>query len=230
VKTWTVLAAIAIAALAWPQTTHAQGSPSSNAATAVQLAAARKANAALMQQYSWTSRTEILEAGAVKDIRIELVNYGPGGQLQRSLLNDQSAPLPFGFLRRAIDEHRKKELEEYLTGLRALLEQYTLSSAGKILDFMNQAAISGPDAGGLLQMTGTNVAMPGDTFTVWIDARTRQTRRVHAGTYFQGSPVSLSATFKTLASGLTHLAFGEAVVPAKQLSVQVQDFDYNRNN
>ena len=139
-------------------------------------------------------------------------------------------PLPFGFLRRAIDEHKKKELEEYLTGLRSLLEQYTLSSAGKVLDFMNQATISGPDASGLLQMTGYNVVMPGDTFSVWIDARTRQTRRVHAGTFFQGNAVSLSATFKTLTSGLTHMAYGEVIVPAKQLSVQVQDFDYNRNN
>ena len=53
---------------------------------------------------------------------------------------------------------------------------------------------------------------------------------MHAGTYFQGNPVSVSATFKTLPSGLSHLAFGEVIVPAKQLSVQVQDFDYNRNN
>ena len=173
-KIVSLIAAIAIAAHGWPQTTQAQGTPSSNAATAVQIAAARKANAALMQQYSWTSRTEILEGGTVKDIRIELVNYGPGGQLQRSLLNDQSAPLPFGFLRRAIDEHKKKELEEYLAGLRSLLEQYTLSSAGKVLDFMNQATISGPDAAGLLQMTGDNVVMPGDTFSVWIDAGTRR--------------------------------------------------------
>ena len=38
------------------------------------------------------------------------------------------------------------------------------------------------------------------------------------------------ATFNTLTSGLTHMAYGEVIVPAKQLSVQVQDFDYNRNN
>jgi len=42
--------------------------------------------------------------------------------------------------------------------------------------------------------------------------------------------VNLTATFKTLASGLNHVAFAEVSVPAKQLSVQVQNFDYNRNN
>ena len=47
---------------------------------------------------------------------------------------------------------------------------------------------------------------------------------------FQGDPVSLTATFKTLPSGLTHMAYGEVIVPAKQMSIQVQNFDYNRNN
>ncbi len=37
-------------------------------------------------------------------------------------------------------------------------------------------------------------------------------------------------TFKTLKTGLTYMAFGEAIVPAKELSVQVQNFDYNRYN
>ncbi len=49
-------------------------------------------------------------------------------------------------------------------------------------------------------------------------------------TAFKGDPVSLTATFKTLRSGLNHVAYGEVTVPAKQLSVQVQNFDYNRNN
>jgi len=47
---------------------------------------------------------------------------------------------------------------------------------------------------------------------------------------FQGDPVNLSATFKTLPSGLNHVAYAELTVPAKQITVQVQNFDYSRNN
>ena len=39
-----------------------------------------------------------------------------------------------------------------------------------------------------------------------------------------------ASTLKTLPSGLNHVAFAEVIAPAKQLSVQVQNFDYNRNN
>ncbi len=197
---------------------------------AVKITEARKANAALMRQYTWTSRTEILDQGQVKDTRIELVHYTPDGQLSRSLLNDQSAPLPHGFLRRAIAENKKKEMEEYLKGLQGLLEQYTLSTTGKILDFMMSASTTGPDANGLLQTTGSNVVMPGDSLTIWTDLRTRQTRRIQVTTFYKGDVAQLTATFNTIPSGLNYVAFAEATVPSKQLSVQVQNFDYNRPN
>ena len=196
---------------------------------AAQITKARTANAALMKQYSWNSRVEVLDQGAVKDLRIELVNYGPTGQLQRNLLNDQSAPLPFGFLRRKIAENERAKVEEYLVGLRSLLEQYTLPTEGKILAFMNQATTSGPDANGLFEMTGQNVVYPGDAFSVWTDLRARP-KRMQVTTIFQGDQVDLTAIFKTLKSGLNYMSWGEVIVPAKQMSVQVQNFDYNRGN
>jgi hypothetical protein len=203
---------------------------SGNVNVANQITEARKANAALMRQYTWNSRTEIIEGGEVKDIRIELVNYAPDGQLQRSVMNDQESRMPIGFLRRAIAEAKKKQLEDYLTGLRGLIEQYTLPTTGKILDFMNQATTSGPDAGGLFQMSGSSVVVPGDSFTVWTDARTRQTRRVQVNTFFQGDMVNVTATFETIPSGLTYMSYAEANAGAKQLTVQVQNFNYSRPN
>jgi len=217
-------------ALGWAQSGLAQTALSSDANAAVQITEARRANAALMRQYTWESRTELIENGEIKDNRLELVNYAPDGTLQRSPLNDSGASLPRGFLRRAIAEDKKKKMEEYLTGLRSLLEQYTLPTTGKILDFMTSAVPIGPDASGLLQMTGNNVVLPGDSFSVWTDARTRQTRRVQVSTFYQGDTVQVTATFNTIPSGLTYMAYAEVTVPAKQLSVQVQNFNYTRPN
>src|SRR5262245_31292894 len=98
-RTLVVLAAAIAASL--PQILTAQD----NVATTVDIANARQANARLMQDYTWNSRTELLEAGKVADMRLQLVRYGPDGQLQRSLLNETGAPLPRGFLRRDIAEH-----------------------------------------------------------------------------------------------------------------------------
>ncbi len=221
---------VCLIAVSLPQIALAQGTLAGNANLAVQITEARKANVALMRQYTWNSRTELTEQGQVKDIRLELVNYGPDGQLQRTLLNDQGASMPRGFLRKHMAEDAKKKMEQYLGGLRSVLEQYTLPSAGKVLDFMNQATMSGPDAGGLFLMAGRNVVMAGDSLSVWTDAATRQTRKIVVETQFQGDTVDLTATFKTLSSGLTYVAYAEVNVPAKQMTLQVQNFDYNRNN
>src|SRR4030067_72049 len=104
-----------------PQTIVAQKLLAKSANMAVQIIEARKANAALMRQYSWNSRTELIEKGEVKDTHIDMVGYGPDGQLFRTPLNDQGASLPGGFLRRDIAEEERKKMEEYVNGTRRLL-------------------------------------------------------------------------------------------------------------
>jgi hypothetical protein len=227
VKTFTALAAI-LTALAVPASALAETKAEATAVKAVQIAAARKENAALMRQYTWHSRIELIHAGQVKDTRIDLVSYGPTGELERTVLNDQSARLPIGFLRRAIRENERRQIETYLKGLNGLLEQYTLPTAGKVLDFMTGAQVTGPDASGDVEMSGHDVVVPGDTFSVWSDARTHQTRKVQVASTFNGDVVNLTATFHTLPSRLTYVAYAEVTVPAKQMTLQVQNFDYSR--
>jgi hypothetical protein len=219
-----------LTSLVWSPAVLAQSVQSAAANRAVQITEARQANAALMHHYTWTSRTEIIDQDQVKDTRIELVNYTPAGMLQRSLLNDQSAPLPLGFLRKAIAESERQKMEQYLTGLRGLLDQYTLPTTGKVLDFMMSAKPMGPDAAGLFSITGSNVVLPGDSLTIWVNGWTRHVARIQVNSTFQGDPVQLTATFNTLPSGLNYMAYAEATVPNKQLSVQVQNFNYTRPN
>src|SRR5262247_3919542 len=116
-----LLFATIIVTLGWSPMISAQISPSPTN-VAIRVTEARRANAALMRQYSWTSRTEVIDQGQVKDLRLDTVNYGPGGQLPRTIMNDQSAPLPMGFLRRRIAEDERTKVEQYLIGLRDLLE------------------------------------------------------------------------------------------------------------
>lgn len=223
----TILAA-GLIVLATPYFLLAQDQLTKKAETAVKITEARKANAKLMHQYSWQSRTELIENGEVKDMRLEQVQYSPDGRLQRILLNEQGASLPFGFIRRAIAENKRKEMETYLKGLRSLLDQYTLPTAGKVLDFMDKATTTLADDGRMILMNGSSVVVPGDSFSIWTEAATRQTRKIQVDTFFQGDGVNLTATFKALRSGLTHVDYAEVIIPAKNYSVQLQNFDYDR--
>ncbi|HEX6829882.1 MAG TPA: hypothetical protein VF104_12995 [Burkholderiales bacterium] len=220
---------LALAAIGWTQPALSQPNPASTANRAVQIAQAREHNAALMHQYNWNSRTELVVQGQVKDTRIEQVSYGPNGQLQRTTLNDQSSRMPIGFLRRAIAESEKEKMHEFLTGLRGVLEQYTLPTTGKILDFMMSASPSLPDAQGLIKLSGNNVVQPGDNLSMWINPWTKHLQHIQVNTTYQGDAAQLTATFATVpVSGLNYTSFAEVTVPAKQLSVQVQNYNYAR--
>jgi len=193
--------------------------------------AARQKNAALMKQYSWNCRTEILENGTPKDTRIDTVTYGPDGQPQHTVLNDQANPLPRGFLRRRIAEDERKKTEDYLKSLRTFLHKYTLPTAGAVINFISTSPIPPPGPGGILQLSGASVVTPGDTVSISINAPTQQTTRMSIMTFFQGDEVTMTATFKTLASGLNYPAYIQLNVPDKNLSVLIQNYDYiNQNN
>lgn len=228
-----MLAALIIAC-GWAPVSFAQTNPQFSANRAMQIAQARQNNAALMHQYNWNSRTEIIVDGQVKDVRIQLVSYAPNGQLMRTTMNDQPAsgtylPTPIGFLRRAVANDRKEEMEKFLTGLQGLIEQYTLPTAGKILDFMTAAKPSGPDAAGMFTLTGSNVIQPGDTLAITVNPWTQHVTQVQVNSAFEGQAVQVHATYATVpVTGLNYVSFAEATVPGKQLSVQVQNYNYQR--
>jgi hypothetical protein len=201
-----------------------------NEGLSMKIIAARKANQTLLQQYSWSSRTELIDNGTVKDTRIDLVSYGPNGQLQRTVMNDQAAPLPGGFLRKRIADRERDRVEKYIKGLGKVLDQYTQPTAGKIIDFISGAQISAPDSNGLLKLSGTDVVMPGDAFTMWIKAGTWQVTKIEIATTYEQDMVELTASYDTLKSGLTHLQYAEVTVAAKAITLQVHNFDYNSNN
>jgi len=193
--------------------------------------AARQKNAALLKQYSWNCRSELSENGVTKDTRVDTVTWGPDGQPQHTLLNDQSNPLPRGFLRKRVAEREREEMETYLKSLRTFLHQYTLPTAGQVINLISSTTIPAPSPDGALQITGASVVVPSDTVSLTINAPTRQTCRMSIMTFFNGDEVTVIATFKTLANGLNYPAYIQVNVPDKNLTLLIQNYDYmNQNN
>ena len=219
------LFALLAASFALPQAAWAQA-PSANA---IRVSEARQANASLMRQFAWESRTEILRKGDVKDVRVDAMSYGPDGQLQRNNVSNDKAPVRGLIFRQLAADRKAREIKDYLEGLRGILEQYTLPNAGAVQDFLDRSVANGPDAQGLFQLTGRNVVQPGDTFSMWIDPQTRQPVRVQVATSFNGDPVTLNASYRTLAPfGLNYVEFANVYAPAKKLEVQVHNYNYYR--
>ncbi len=222
------LPAIAIL-LASPSLAQDTANQALRSQVAEKVTAARQANAAAMQQYTWDQRTEVLEDGVVKDTRVDMVNW-VNGQYQKSQVSDQGPSLPRFGIRKRIAEEKQKEMKEYASGLKALLQQYTLGTSPQLLAFYDKAQVSGPDASGLLALSGGSVVSPGDSMTVWINSTTHKAAKAFIATSYQGNPVTMNATFNTLASGLSYMNYADIQIPAKPLEIQVSNFNYNKNN
>jgi hypothetical protein len=204
-----------------------------NEALANQIIQARQKNAALLKQYVWNSNTVFMENGETKDTRIDQVMYGPDGNLQRIVLNNEGSHMPRGFLRRAIAENKKTQMEEYLTRLHTLLDQYTLPSAGALINFISQSNITtgtAPDGTPILTMTGNGVVNPGDTLSMTVNPTNFATRRMEINTSYNGDPVTVTATFRTMPSGLTHVQYATVEVPDKGITLQIHNYDYVPND
>ncbi len=199
------------------------------AGIAEKVTAARQANATAMQQYTWDQRTELLEDGTVKDTRVQMVNW-VNGQYQKSLVSNEGPSLPRFGIRKRIAEAKQKDMQEYLSALKAQLEQYTMGASPQLLGFFNKAQVSGPDATGLIALSGGSVVSPGDSMTLWVNATTHKAAKAFIATTYQGNPVTMNATFNVLATGLSYMNFADIQIPAKQMEVQVSNFNYNRNN
>jgi hypothetical protein len=233
VTTRRILAAALGAALAGlcPASLPAQDAANQGlrAGIAEKVTAARQANATAMQQYTWDQRTELLEDGVVKDTRVEMINW-VNGQYQKSLVSNEGPSLPRFGLRKRIAEKKEKEMQEYGAGLKAQLEQYTMGTSSQLLAFFNKAQVSGPDATGLIALSGGSVVSPGDSMTLWVDATTHKAAKAFVATTYQGSAVTMNATFNVLTTGLSYMNFADIQIPAKQMEIQVSNFNYNRNN
>lgn len=221
----TAIVMVSVAAIFTPIALLAQV-PNEGLANAI--AAARQKNAALMRQYNWNCRTELLQNNKMVDLRIDLVSLGTDGRLQHTLLNDQTAQLPRGFLRHAIAQGQERKAEQAVHGLHSLVERYTLPTAGKVVAFMVQAhvkPITSPGAPTQLQVQGKDVVVPGDTFTMMFNGATMQPTSIKISTTINGNAADISGTFTTLRSGLNILQYATAEIPSQNITVLIHDYD-----
>jgi hypothetical protein len=98
---------------------------------------------------------------------------------------------------------------------------------------VSQATIqtgNAPDGTPTLTLTGNSAVNPGDTVSITFNPTNFQPLRAEITTTYDNQQATVIATFKTIKSGLTHLQFATISVPAKNIAVQVHNYDYVPND
>jgi hypothetical protein len=191
-----------------------------------QIFVARKTSNDLLPKYTWTSRTEIFKSKEILNIMIEKNQYDQQGQLVQKVLNEQGAKMPTAFLIKEIAETEKENMEKFLFGLRDFLKKYSLQGTDQVKRFIAAAAWQVFDLTHEFVFTGRNVEEKGDQLAWWVEDKYYSTAKIEVYTTFEGEVIHFTGTFARLRDGLNYLAYAEAHIPSKNITLQIQNYDY----
>lgn len=206
----------------------AQG-PADAAKLAVQISEKREADRKRLLDYSWKTRTEISIKGETKVVKVELVRFDVDGRMQKTTLNEEkSGQGAERGVRGRIQKRKAEEKKEWFGELNRLLEQYSLPTTGKVLDYLDKATFGPGERPGTIRIQGTNVVQQGDELTMWIDTESKETKFTKVRTQLDGDAVVLETNHDTLDSGLRYQARSVITVPAESVRMTVENFDYTK--
>ena len=194
------------------------------AVIAEKVSQARQQNAMKTRDYSWTQRTEVKLKGETKSLKSEIVRYTVDGELQKTPIDETSAKKPKG-VRGKIAKKKAGEMKDWMADLGEVLKQYSLPTAGNLLDFLNKASVS-PDGDGR-KLEASDVVQAGDRMSVWIDANHKMTK-TEVSTLHDGSDVKLETDHATTPDGLDYVARTTIVGPDKGVEMTVENFSYQK--
>ena len=191
-------------------------------------AAGAKANAQLMQKYTWKMRVQLTYKGEQKPASLYQMNY-VGGQLQKTLISapPEESGRKHGIKHR-VTEDKMAEIKGQIDSLVDLTKKYMAPTPGQMFDFYSKAT-NGPAPTGGAQASGTNFIQPGDQVTYFIDPATKSPTSFNFSTSLSGKPVTGTATYAQVPGGPKYASQLTINDPTDNLSVAVTNFEYALN-
>ncbi len=206
----------------------AQGLPDMSK-LAVQVSKNRAENRKKMQDYTWKRRTEVVNDGEVQLTKLELVRFDIDGRMQTTTMSEQKPDRRKARgIRGRIQQRVLEAQKEWQGELQRLLQQYSLPTTGKVMDYLEKATFGRGDRPGTIRIVGTNVVQRGDELVMVINADTKEVQTTKVRTRLDEDIVLMDINHDRLASGLSYQARSIIQVPTKKIRMTVENFDYQR--
>lgn len=195
--------------------------------TGDKIAANTAENAKLLRQYTWKQRTAVKYKGEEKFVRVKQVKFDPDGKKQDSVLSEKTEKPPSGPIRRAIADHKRAEMKDYVDNkLYGFIESYLPPKADKLKAALPTAQIGA--VGNAMGLTMKNYQQPGDTLTIGFDSATRRMLRLELDTKLENDPVTVTVDMGLVPNGPTYPAQTKIKVPAKDIEVDITEYDFTK--
>jgi len=195
-------------------------------------------NKQALAQYTWTEQDTISLKGDVKKQEQFRVTLGPDGKPQKTPLNPSAPPAPQaapqgrgGRVKEHVVEKKKEEYKDYADSIKALIQQYLPPDKDAIEQARQKGNISvTPEASGQYKLVITNYVKQGDNMTLVIDGTQNTIVSLSLATYLNDpkDAVTVSSQFAAIPSGPNHIASQTINGVSKQLTIAVQNSNYQK--
>jgi hypothetical protein len=203
------------------------------------LKAAMAKNKQALAQYTWVEQDTISLKGDVKKQEQFQVTLGPDGKPQKTPLNpapppQQAAPSGRGGrLKQHVVEKKTEEYKDYADQIKALIQQYVPPDKDAIEQARQKGNISlspQADTPGQYKLVITNYVKQGDNMTLVIDKTTQSLVSLSIATYLNDpkDAVTVSSQFSAVPGGPNHVASQTINGVSKQLTIAVQNSNYQK--
>ena len=201
--------------------------PPNLGALAAEIDEGRKQNHMKMTSYTWNTRTEVKVDGEVKSTKVDLVRFTAEGELQKTKISDSAdgQKKPRGIKGKAAGK-KIKGMQEWGAELTKLLQKYSLSTAGNLLDYLGKAEVQ--KTGQVVTLVGRGVVQQGDEMTMLVDTAAKQVKMVEVTTSLDGDAVEMEILNDSLDDGLSFTSRQLVKVPAQKIELTIENFNYQR--
>lgn len=190
-------------------------------------------NREALEQFSWTSRTEVRSGGELQAVLLVRSCYDRSGKLHRATIRDAQDTDARGPIRKHRANRRRKKADELHRKLRELIRTYTdFSSEARYAVFSRASVVPVQDEEDLVRVQVRNLVRQGDSMHVWADALTHRLRRLEIVTSLDGEPVNVVSEYRDLEDGPTHPARTtiRTETRGRPVVLVTENFDYRRGN
>lgn len=234
--TKTIRTAVTIAAIATLTSfAAAQAGGSAVTAEAKQKLAALKQSVAANQQklhkYQWTEVQQLTLKGETKPQQQFMCQYGPDGNVEKYPMGPQEQPSG-GRLKQKMIAKKKAEMQDYLGEVKSLLALYLPPNPQKMQQAVgtNNLSLSQDAAAGIVNLTFTNYAQPGDQMVIAFDPKAKNISNINVNTYMGEAKdkVTLMISYSTLPDGTNYAEKTTLDLPAKQMHITTLNTNYRK--